>query len=258
MCIIIACDAGRRIDETTLKTCWAHNPDGGGVMWSDGKRVNISKGYLDYSDFAREVMAVPRDVPMVMHMRIGTSGGLGADVTHPFPVCQDLDTLHALDVTCTYGIAHNGVLPYPTDDSKHISDTIAYIQQIVYPLACTKDVLKSGGLCKSASARRVLKDTSAGSRLAILDYRGAIRMVGAGWQTVCRGVHASNGSWRAYEDYISLADSYDYQDDCVLQGVADAEEWCECETCENYGTCRTYGHLCFDDDCVRLDCRYSA
>lgn len=248
MCIIIACDSNHRPDDRTIARSWAANPDGGGMMWADGGTVHISKGYMRLDDYMDAIHTVPVDCPMVLHMRIGTSGGFGPEVTHPYPVTTDLDALHALDVDCPVGIAHNGVLPYETDDTAGISDTVAYIMQIVAPLAQSRKVQKQGGLARSQAARKRLKATSQGSRLAILDARGNLRMIGEGWQSMGKGLHASNGSWHqtAWTKWI----------DCEVE---DCDDWdfaklpAICESCSEYKECRYYGPWCDEDTLAELE-----
>ena len=135
MCIILACKPGCRPTSDVLENCWYSNPDGAGAMWCEGGKVRISKGYMRFRDVQSLMGEIPDESPLVLHFRIGTSGGHSERVTHPYPVTTDLDCLHALDLECPVGIAHNGVLPYPHDDAREVSDTIAYVQTVVAPLS---------------------------------------------------------------------------------------------------------------------------
>lgn len=249
MCIIIACESGHRPDDRTIARSWSVNPDGGGVMWASDGTVHVSKGYMDLPAYLDCIHSIPTDCPAVLHMRIGTSGGYGPTVTHPYPVTADLDALHALDVDCPVGIAHNGILPYKSDDSRGISDTVAYIQQVVAPLSRTDKVRKQGGLAKSPTARKRLKATSRGSRLAVLDASGAMRLTGDGWETVSRGVHASNSSWSRYIvdlDVDDWADEYD-ADDYGAWSYDAPWHMATCEGCDDYDACHALGWLCAPD-----------
>lgn len=240
MCIIIACDSNHRPDDRTITRSWLANPDGGGMMWADGQTVHISKGYMRLDEYMDAIHAVPVDCPLVLHMRIGTSGGYGPEVTHPYPVTDDLNALHALDVDCPVGIAHNGVLPCKSDDVAGVSDTVAYIMQVVAPLARSRKVQAQGGLAVSQAARKRLKATSRGSRLAVLDAQGHMRMTGEGWQSMGKGLHASNGSWRqtAWHRWI----------DCDVEDVCDDWDMADlptiCEDCQEYRECLYYGPWC--------------
>lgn len=250
MCIILACEPGKRPSDDILSNCWHANPDGAGVMWAEGGRVEIVKGLMSFGDLAAAVRYAPKDSPLVVHMRIGTSGGYGPEVTHPYPVSSDLAQLHALDVECPVGIAHNGVLPYPTDDASGVSDTVYYVSHVVAPLSRRRGIRKRGGLCLAHAAKRELARTSKGSRLALMDGGGDVLLVGAGWQGVADGIRASNGSWRhapapTWYRYTSAWDDFDDFDDYDDLAFK-MDEW-GCYGCPCYDDCRKSGApYCFD------------
>lgn len=243
MCIILTCDANRRPTGDVLQTCWAANPDGAGFAYATGDAVEISKGYMTYDALHAGLATVPDDAPLIIHFRIGTSGGYGPEVTHPFPITRDLDALHALDVTCPVAIAHNGILPYDSDDARGISDTVDYVRRVVSSLSRQRVVKAHGGLCESKRARKALRRTSQGSRLALIDAAGHLLRIGDGWQTVEPGIYASNASWRTYkESYSSIygvraADYYDWD-----TGYYDLPTYCY--GCDAYEICREEGPLC--------------
>lgn len=240
MCIILTCDANRRPTAETIDTCWCGNPDGAGYAYATGTDVIISKGYMTLTDFEHALASVPTDVPLILHFRIGTSGGYGPEVSHPYPVTSDLTALHALEVECPVAIAHNGMLPYATDDAAGVSDTVAYIQRVVSRVARQRTVREHGGLCKSAKARRALRRTSQGSRLALIDAAGHLLRIGDGWETVTPGVYASNSGWRPIKtSYASLYGNF---------GYADCEDYYDlysyCYGCDAYEYCKETGPLC--------------
>lgn len=261
MCIILACKPGHRPTAETLVTCWQHNPDGAGIMWSAGGRVEIEKGLMRLADLQRAVALAPRDAPLVIHMRIGTSGGLGPEVTHPYPVSDSLEALHALDVECSVGIAHNGVLDYPTDTARGVSDTVYYVGHVVAPLASKRATRRAGGLLRSRKALRRLKLTSEGSRLALLDGEGRVELIGTGWQGVAAGIQASNSSWRA-DCYRRVyggayagagASLYDWDEDedegwGIWSERAEVMSAWGCDFCDCYGDCYTQGPCCIPAD----------
>lgn len=190
MCIILACEANRRPSEPTLETCWLHNPDGAGIAYPEAGGVHVEKGLLTYAEFIHAYALMPEDVPCLLHFRIGTSGGTDpaamAALTHPFGVRSDLEGVLDPD-GAPLVFAHNGILPYPSD-TLH-SDTVTYAQTVLAPMH----------MASCAAVRRNLRrirKTSKGSRLAFIDAGGETVVVGAGWETVCPGVRASNGGWR--------------------------------------------------------------
>ena len=241
MCIILSCDSNHRPTASTIETCWRGNPDGAGYAYATGSEVVISKGYMTLPDFKHALSHVPEDAPLILHFRIGTSGGYGPEVTHPYPVTSDLTALHALDVECPVAIAHNGILPYDADDERGISDTVAYVMRVVSRVARQRPVRDHGGLCKSSKARRALRRTSQGSRLALIDAAGHLLRIGDGWETVAPGIYAYNGSWRPYKSrYASLYGAFGY-DDC------DADYYelpTYCYGCDAYDYCKEEGPFC--------------
>lgn len=247
MCIIISCDKNARVGEGFIEACWNGNPDGAGLMWSDGTRVYGSKGFMYISDFMREYESIPDDAPLILHFRIGTSGGFGPEVTHPYPVSSDLDCLHALDWSAPYGIAHNGVIPDAfVDETRGISDTISFVAGVVAPLSHDRSIRRGGGLASSGVAKSRLRDASVGSRLAIMDSGGNVSLIGRGWETVSPGVQASNGSWR-YETYARTYARDRVRCSCDLP-------YSDCCWCELADDCAELGPLCMDgpDDMYRL------
>lgn len=237
MCIILTCDANRRPDPETIEACWETNPDGAGYAYATDDKVVISKGYMTLTELEWGLKHVPENAPLILHFRIGTSGGYGPEVTHPYPVTSSLEALHALDVEAPVAIAHNGVLPYPSDDAQGISDTVAYIMRVVSRVAGQRPVIDHGGLCKSAKARRTLRLTSKGSRLALIDAAGHLLRIGEGWETVAPGIYASNGGWRYKPVYASLYGRFGYYD-------TDYELPTYCIGCYAYEYCKETGPFC--------------
>lgn len=243
MCIILTCDANKRPSSETLATCWTANPDGAGFAYATGAAVEVSKGYMTYGSLEEALATVPVSSPLIIHFRIGTSGGYGPEVTHPYPVTSDLTALHALDVSCPVAIAHNGVLPYDSDDERGVSDTVAYIQRVVSRVARLRPVRAHGGLCESSKARRALRRTSQGSRLALIDAAGHLLRIGEGWETIEQGVYASNCSWRPLKSrYASLYGRLGY--DCPDEDDGYYELPDYCYGCDVYEYCRETGPFC--------------
>lgn len=195
MCIILSCRPGARPTDEVVEECWLNNPDGAGIMYPEGGMVVGHKGLMTLGALREAMSSVPEDAPLVVHFRIGTSGGLTPEVTHPYPVSRELSALHATDWEAPLGIAHNGVLlDMPTDEANGMSDTVAYVRDVVWPLSRRKH----GNLTHSSKAKAVLKRTSEGSRLAVMGSDGSVTLTGAGWNSVAKGIQASNGTWRPW------------------------------------------------------------
>lgn len=209
MCIILSCAAGVRPATSIIEECFYANPDGAGLMYPDGGLVQIRKGFMDLDTYLDAIADVPEDVPLVLHMRIGTGGGNTPGLTHPFPVCDGLDFMHATDIRIPLAVAHNGVLrDYQAAVKPGVSDTVAYVRDVALYLANDTEVRRCGGLAVSRLAADMLRDTSQGSRLAIMDGHGNVRLTGAGWEDVQPGIHASNDSWRPFEQVYHCGSYY--------------------------------------------------
>lgn len=245
MCIILTCDANRRPSDDVLRTCWIGNPDGAGFAYATGDTVELSKGYMTYESLHASLATVPATAPLIIHFRIGTSGGYGPEVTHPYPVIRDLTALHALDVSCPVAIAHNGILPYAADDARGVSDTVAYVQCVVARLSRQCVVRAHGGLCESKMARKYLRRTSQGSRLALIDASGHLLRIGEGWETVEPGIYASNATWRPHKTrYASLYGAFADEWHDTDSGYYEMQDYCY--GCDAYEICRENGPLCAD------------
>ena len=261
MCIILTCDHNVRPDRDLIETCFWNNPDGAGVMWCEDGKVITSKGYMDLKSLIDVIEWAPKNSRMVIHMRIATSGGIDVGTCHPFPVCNDLDMLHAPDVECAAAIAHNGVIAgMPTDEKLGISDTVYFVQHVVDRL-----YHESGEFTKSI--RRQIGRNAPGNRFALMTGDGEVYRIGAGWETVSKGIQASNSSWRysiddTWRKYLKWESEWDdeWEDDWNDKRADEKEddfyydyEYEEifklcCGDCSQRGTCMAYGPVCNDVD----------
>lgn len=140
MCIICIKKPGYDMpSETTLENMWYANPDGAGIMYTNGTdKVTIKKGFMSYNEFIAGVEAMKkaidvRNEAVVLHFRIGTSGGNVAGNTHPFPISEKVSDLKKLSLKTNLGIAHNGIISI-TPSQKDISDTMEYIKSRLMPI----------------------------------------------------------------------------------------------------------------------------
>lgn len=269
MCIILTCEKYVRPDYELLERCFWNNPDGAGIMWCEDGRVCTAKGFYDPANLSEAIEYVPKDSRLVIHMRIATSGGIDVGTCHPFPICDDLDILHAPDVECSAALAHNGIISgMPTDAAAGISDTVSFVSLVVNGLY---DV--DGRVTKSMQRR--IKEAAPGNRFAIMTDDGEVYRLGVGWETVTKGIQASNGSWRWAKSLYSWSgksgtkvgtsawDSAYWDDDDTngyydyygvwheFNGDDDADDYeglfdiC-CGPCPNKGDCMTFGAICDD------------
>jgi len=140
MCIIVAKLRGSELpSEDVLRNCFNNNNDGCGFMYEEKHKVVINKGYMDFAKFYKDLVNTYnkkelKNKNLVMHFRIGTSGGMNAETTHPFPISRNNKDLQSTKIKTDIGMVHNGVISdYARKDSK-LSDTQHFIKEFVYPL----------------------------------------------------------------------------------------------------------------------------
>ena len=175
MCVICASPAGVR-QPTLSEICdmFDRNPDGAGYMVARDGRVEIHKGFMDLGEFldAIEAEHFTAEDPVVYHFRISTQAGVNPEMTHPFPLSNQIEHMKALDVECSCGVAHNGIIRLTTDPTnREYSDTALFIANYL------SLIIRDPGDLRD---ERVLKliHRLAGSKLAIMDADGYIATVG--------------------------------------------------------------------------------
>ena len=255
MCIIVAIPAGVSVpSDDTLKECFTRNPDGAGFMWSDGKQVNIRKGFMTWSDFKEALDTeldsgrIYDDSAMVLHFRITTSGKTQPSCCHPFPISDRKEDLQALSIRSRFGIAHNGII-MGRDTSDGWSDTMDYVAGVVAPLARMHP-----SFMYSDDAKKLLEETCM-SKLAIINHAGEMVLVGDFKED--GGVFYSNASYIPVRwDYSSYGNwwssqRYDEKDYGAPFGSMDKLvgelKFSACEFCENNVECVEYGEWCSDE-----------
>lgn len=114
MCIIIHAPVGKIIPKEYIIESDFNNPDGVGLMWNDGERVHTYKNLTDVNKVYSKYKKIAGKYPVVLHFRIGTSGGNDYQNIHPFPL---FDTQ----------LVHNGVLNIKVPTYSKINDTQLFI-----------------------------------------------------------------------------------------------------------------------------------
>lgn len=265
MCIILTCEKNVRPSRDLIETCFDNNPDGAGIMWVEGGMVQTSKGFMDEFSLISAIESVPMESPLVIHMRIATSGGVNVGTCHPFPVCRDLDTLHAANVVCHAAVAHNGIIAgVPTDSTQGISDTVYFVSHDIANMWRHDNKV-------TRKMRRRLASAAPNNRFAIMTECGDVFRIGDGWETVSRGIQASNSTWRyTWRSYKSVGNwrdwDWDWDSDKDYDGYAGESGyfWDKtdreyaaavdrmCPFCEFKSHCRQYGAVC-DDVAAAID-----
>ena len=175
MCII--CVSPKRVRQpnvTTIRRMFRNNPDGAGYMVARDGKVTISKGFMDVDEYIEAIRAehfTAKD-PVVYHFRISTQAGVNPEMTHPFPLSNRIEHMKVLDVECSCGVAHNGIIRLTTDrNSREYSDTALFIANYL------SLIIREPGDLKDERVLTLIHRL-AGSKLAIMDGDGYIATVG--------------------------------------------------------------------------------
>ena len=179
MCVIIAKDKNDRLPTIKeLKQCFDHNPDGAGFMYTDNGKVVIDKGYMKWSSFIEhyEKLVTKYDnfkgKCLVIHCRIGTSGGRNVHNTHGYPLTNKIEYMQKTYVKCNVGLMHNGIISDYLPEEDYYNDTQEYIKSFVYNLQYF-----DRQFYKRKYFRDMIQDTSK-SKWAILDKDDNLYKIG--------------------------------------------------------------------------------
>lgn len=242
MCIIVAKPMGVKMpDNETLRECFDNNPDGAGIAWSDGKIVRIIKGLMSYKTLKNTLKTIdnPTSKAVIIHCRIATSGGIRKDVTHPYPVTDDISLLRRVKVTDSIALAHNGVIN-GMDTDKTTSDTMAFVRDVAAPMRrLCPDLLHND------DALSIL-ETVAASKLALLNSAGDLVTLGTFVED--KGIYYSNTSYLPYIVGINRRGDSAYQAWHFNDLWYDVELYKPCDDCMEYADCWEYGAACKSAD----------
>lgn len=178
MCIIIAKEKGLELPTNqTLQSCFISNPDGAGIMYNEGGKVVIEKGFMEWEKFSKRIEKLRptlKEKGVVLHFRIATEGGISKQNCHPFPITPYEKILEKLHLERDLAVAHNGMIDIRTRNKK-LSDTMEYILTFLSPMYSLD---KKFYLSKEVqySIENYTK-----SKFAFLDGEGNITTLGKDW-----------------------------------------------------------------------------
>jgi len=176
MCVIVYSPHGAKLPSIdTFRSCFDRNSNGCGFMYPFRDRVIVQKGFMKFNAFEKRLDNVRNiicdsdgtlNTPFVAHFRIATSGGISESKCHPFPITDNVHLLNHGNVSCDYGVAHNGIV---SSGNKKLSDTQCFIIDILYPLA-------RKGLIFDKTVTELIAMTH--SKFVIMDHHGKCSMIG--------------------------------------------------------------------------------
>lgn len=199
MCIIIVKPENEKLPaKSIIENCFDSNPDGAGFMYADNGQVHISKGFMKLKTFYQALGNIDLSLPMVLHFRIATAGGISQHNCHPFPLSNDVHSLKALNIDSDIGIAHNGIINIKEETK--LSDTQTYIKNILYPLRDQIDL---------EPFQNMISLSANSSKFAIMKNSGSIILLGD--FTKDNGIYYSNSSYKeqSFKSYYKTLWDYD-------------------------------------------------
>jgi len=124
MCLIINKPKGAEINEDWITNSFTCNKDGWGVMWSNGKKVIVEKGFK-LEPLKDCLKKLDRSLHIAVHMRSATSGE------------KDLENCHPIKAGNVW-VMHNGIIQIPQklkkwSDTKHFSEFVVKPMLSMYP-----------------------------------------------------------------------------------------------------------------------------
>jgi len=132
MCLIIASPKGwTEIPTEHIRNGFIENPDGAGFAYATGRAVVIEKGFFSTRELERALYSVPPRAPIIIHLRLASSGSIDSEHCHPFPISASYDLLCATRVITLRAIAHNGVIPEYGAKGWGPSDTQEFIMCVL-------------------------------------------------------------------------------------------------------------------------------
>lgn len=162
--------------EPLLKYSFLLNPDGIGFAFDYNGRVQIHKGYMNFAGFIKDYNQTIENIPdlknhtMVIHFRRASRGKVKPELTHPFPISNDMEILTQAHLSAPFALFHNGtikMLDKEVKKSKGLkSDTLLFVEKYLYLLSQNQDWFNN-------PANKALLELLVGdSRVAILSGQG--------------------------------------------------------------------------------------
>ena len=144
MCVILYKPKGEKLPKREiLYNCFNNNKDGAGYTFTSKNNVIIKKGYKDfdklYNDLLKDYKKYSLELHnLIIHFRIGTSGGLTKEKTQPFKITNNVKELNKLYINNNKpSIVHNGIF-YDFIYNDKLSDTQNFIKDFLQPLQHSK------------------------------------------------------------------------------------------------------------------------
>ena len=190
MCVILEKPKGVTLTAEQIENAWYANPDGAGLLVSDGHTMTFQKGFMKLADLEKAVERLnvkSKDIYSVLHFRISTGGKVNEENTHPFCLEDSSMKEYTGRVGTRTFLFHNGI--FSVSPTKVKSDTWILADMLKY--------------VKGSNAKtHVIEPIRNSSRVLLTDGREKPLIKLGTWQDD-GGVNASNlsYSWGRYSNY---------------------------------------------------------
>lgn len=180
MCLIII--KPENIDfpnRNLLFKAFKNNPDGAGIAYNKHDNLYIHKGYMTFNhfiDFYDDIITkLNKNSTLVLHFRKVSRGKVNPDLTHPFPISDDINILTKTFIKTQYAVAHNGTIKEMDKylkKNRQLSDTIIFIKEYL------KLISENENWFYKECNKKLLEKMLEGQRMCILNNKGELMIFG--------------------------------------------------------------------------------
>ena len=198
MCVICYKPKGLLLpSRNDLKQCFKTNPDGAGYMFPYDNKVIIHKGFMTYDELEKDLndtfkslgLKDVKNIPIVLHFRISTQGGVNKALCHPFAVCNSYEEMRLLKHKCDIGLAHNGIISLTSSYGGHYdyktmswqsNKDLSYNDTMTFILKYANLIINHDDyFARNTNKITLIKELIGSSnKLAIMNKRGFVKLIG--------------------------------------------------------------------------------
>lgn len=209
MCIILYAESGKTIKDEWLDNSAKSNPDGFGLSYSSGDKVEIYKT-MKYNKFKKKYRELESNFPhadFVLHFRKSTAGKTNVDNCHPFKVGDK-------------AVFHNGVITKcdPPKDDKIRSDTRIFCDDILADLP--------PNWIEYESLLELIEGFIGGSKMVFMEPDGVVTILNEEAGHWVDGIWASNYSYYPNTKSIQKYKPYTWNSNIKLLGDSKQKAIC--------------------------------
>lgn len=251
MCIIAYKPKGVDLmPRTTIKNCMENNPNGAGYCFNTNEGVFIRKGFWSTKKLDKALLRdlqsfnlKAKDIDIIIHSRIATSGLTKPENCHPFPITDDIAHLRKVCDLTPLAVVHNGMIDIHDADNKTLSDTMIFVKDVLAKINFLKPL--------PTHIEKLLNVALYSSKVLIMGINGIVFTTGN--FTKDEGIFYSNATykpetwpiltgktpWYGYNEKFDYATGYTREDSiqpcdtcgCESNKIVFAEDMYLCPDC---------------------------